>query len=62
MLLIGWGCDLLLNRADEVIEWLLLAAVHESGNGTNRTNRAGVRMSIGRYISEVPFQGRQDRF
>jgi hypothetical protein len=28
MLLIGWGCDLPLNRADEVIAWLLLAVVH----------------------------------
>jgi hypothetical protein len=35
---------------------------HESASGTNRTNRAGLMMSVDRGKSEVAFRGRQDRF
>jgi hypothetical protein len=30
--------------------------------GTNRTNRAGLTMSVDRGRPEVAFRGRQDRF
>jgi hypothetical protein len=30
--------------------------------GTNRTNRAGLAMSVDRGKAEVALQGRQDRF
>jgi hypothetical protein len=47
--------------ADEVIELRLFVALHESGVGTNRTNRAGLAMSVHRGGPEVAFRGREDR-
>jgi hypothetical protein len=32
-----------------------------SGFGTNRTNRAGLMMSVDRGKAEVAFRGREDR-
>jgi hypothetical protein len=40
----------------------LIVAVHESGFGTKRTNRAGLMMSVDRGRPEVAFRGCQDRF
>ena len=40
---------------------LIFAALHESGIGTERTNRTGLAMSVPRGRSEVAFRGRQDR-
>jgi hypothetical protein len=38
-----------------------LANTEPSTHGTNRTNRAGLTMSVVRCRSEVVFWGRQDR-
>jgi hypothetical protein len=38
------------------------SALHESGCGTNRTNQAGLMMSVDWGKAEVAFRGRQDRF
>jgi hypothetical protein len=41
---------------------MLFAAMHESGNGTNRTSRADLMMSVPRGNPEVAFRGGQERF
>ena len=40
----------------------VLANPEPSTHGTNRTNRAGLLISVDRGKAEVPFRGRQDRF
>jgi hypothetical protein len=40
---------------------MCFAAVHESGSGTERTNRAGLTMSVVQSRPEVAFRGHQDR-
>ena len=52
----------MLCRADEVTNRAEFGATHESGIGTNRTNRAGLMTSVVRGRPEVTFRSCQGRF